>query len=363
MPCAADGLGHRPARAADTYVWIGGTGGYDETAGWYRTADALLYDVPPDDGSQAVIGKDGYVVGDTNETVSYNTDYSLGLAELDIDAGNTLKQATGHTMISTVESIGIDGVGTYSQSSGTNKVTSLLSIGNGSSGSGEGVYNLASGTLNLTGGANAFVGYSDSGQFNQTGGTALISGNLYLADFSGTNGTYTMNTSNGPSSLSVTGSEFIGLYATGSFTQSSGTNTTGALIIADNSGSSGYYELDTGNLNPTNLTINAGGTYNQFGGTLSFSTFNQNGGTSFLGTGFNVANKTASLSSGTMTVVGAISLSSGGVFHQSGGSLSFLTFNQTGGTANFDTGLSGDPSYTLSGGSLTASSITSGCRA
>ncbi len=91
------------------------------------------------------------------------------------------------------------------------------------------------------------------------------------------------------------------------------------------------------------------GIFSQSGGTSSFNNLYVGQG----GTG------TYSLSAGTMSVSGSISLYSGSIFHQSGGSLSFGSFNESGGTANFDTGLNLTSStVSLSGGSLTTSSIT-----
>jgi hypothetical protein len=50
--------------------------------------------------------------------------------------------------------------------------------------------------------------------------------------------------------------EYVGYDGWGNYVQSGGTNTADNLTIAKNSGSSGDYELENGNLNATNLNVN-----------------------------------------------------------------------------------------------------------
>jgi hypothetical protein len=89
---------------------------------------------------------------------------------------------------------------------------------------------------------------------------------LLLGYASGSNGTY--NLSGG--SLSVTGSETIGLGGTGVFNQSGGTNSVGGTmtISANPATSSGTYNLSGGNLTVTNGIIN-NGAFNYSGGTIT----------------------------------------------------------------------------------------------
>ena len=70
----------------------------------------------------------------------------------------------------------------------------------------------------------------------------------HLAYNAGSSGSYTL----GGGTLSVTGTEYIGYYGTGTFTQTGGTNTVyGNLDLGYNAGSSGSYTLGGGTLSVT----------------------------------------------------------------------------------------------------------------
>jgi outer membrane autotransporter protein len=117
-----------------------------------------------------------------------------------------------------------------------------------------------------------YIGYYGNGAFTQSGGTNTAN-TLFLGYAGGASGSY--NQSGG--SLSAT-YEYIGTYGTATFTQSGGTNTvTGPLTLAA-SGASGTYSLSGGSLAAGTVNLNAGGTFSQTGGSLSATTFNQQGG-------------------------------------------------------------------------------------
>lgn len=152
--------------------------------------------------------------------------------------------------------IGDHGVGTFTQSGGTNNCTYDIILGYyaGSNGT----YNLSeNGILNV--GDYLRVGYySGTGSFNQTGGINNIGasntyGSLSVATSSGDHGTYSLS---GTGSLSAN-SEFIGSTASanGLFQQSGGINTiTKQLSIAAN----GQYLLSGGTMQIQGSLTNRG---------------------------------------------------------------------------------------------------------
>ena len=135
-----------------------------------------------------------------------------------------------------------------------------------------GTYSLIGGSISLPGVNSGisfpsmYVGYSGTGTFTQTGGTNAISSNLYLGSNSSGNGTY--NVSGG--SLS-TGFTYVGYSGTGTFTQSGGTNSFSNLYLGYNPGSSGTYSLsNTGQLSAVGEFIgynSAAALFQQTGGT------------------------------------------------------------------------------------------------
>src|SRR3972149_3600340 len=138
----------------------------------------------------------------------------------------------------------------------------------------------------------AFIGYTGTGTFTQTGGTNSIS-TLVLGNISGSSGSYELS---GTGQLSAN-TEYIGNLgtATKTFTQTGGTNTiSSTLYLGYTSGSSGSYELSstgqlsavfeyigrsgtgtfeqTGGINTaTYIQINTNGTYTLTGGTLNIN--------------------------------------------------------------------------------------------
>jgi autotransporter-associated beta strand protein len=174
------------------------------------------------------------------------------------------------------EYIGFSGSGSFAQSSGTNAMPSGLYLGTNSGA--RGTYNLSgSGLLSVTGTIGQYIGFSGSGSFTQSGGTNAVTSGLLLGSSSGGSGTYNLS---GSGLLSVTGTvgEYIGYFGRGSFTQSGGTNAVSyGLLLGSGSGSSGTYNLIGGLLNLAGLTQGSGSAaFNFSGGTFqagsSFST-------------------------------------------------------------------------------------------
>ncbi len=256
------------------------------------------------------------------------------------------------------ENIGYSGTGTFTQSGGTNAIANdlVLCYNTGSSGA----YSLSSSGLLFA--PFEFVGGVGPGSFTQSGGTNTIYDFLVLGDPGGSyppggSGTYSLS----GGSLYAT-SEYVGDFGAGSFTQSGGTNTIptssgGTLSIGCASAGSGTYSLSSGSLSAPNEFVGQSGT----------GTFTQSGGTNSVpqgqfgfSVGFNSgASGTYSLSGGSLSApVEYVAYSGSGSFTQSGGTnavFSVLAVGFLGGSLG-PAGPAGSGSYSLSGGSLYATS-------
>src|SRR5205814_3929186 len=143
---------------------------------------------------------------------------------------------------------------------------------------GPGDYLLSDGALNIT--DELIVGYS-TGTFDQSGGTVTLGsvprqGNLRIAT-NPVGGAGTYNLSGG--SLTVTGQEYLGTSAAGTFAQTGGTHTLiGTLTIAG-SGGAGTYSLQGGVLSASTISINSGGLLDAAGGLFADSITVNSGGT------------------------------------------------------------------------------------
>ncbi len=177
---------------------------------------------------------------------------------------------------------GRGGAGAFNQNAGTvNLGTGSLHAGYNSTSTGS--YNL-SGTGSLTA-AYETIGNQGTGTFTQSGGTNSISSTLYLGEHAGATGTYnltggTLQNSDGALSM------YIGSYGSGIFNQSGGSVDLGSayLNIAYNGGE-GTYNLSNGTLNA--YAINNYDTFTQSGGTLEAAYFYNHGTFSYSGGDFN----------------------------------------------------------------------------
>ena len=147
------------------------------------------------------------------------------------------------------ETIGLNGDGTFMQSGGTNWVSSNLTVGY--FGSYAATYSL--GSLNgpsLLAAADEYIGDNGSGSFTQTGGTNSLSSGLYVGD--GGFGTYQLQ-----GGRLAAPAEYIGAGGIGAFTQTGGSNAAANVDI-----NGGYYLLNRGLLLPASggtLDVNNGG--------------------------------------------------------------------------------------------------------
>jgi hypothetical protein len=120
------------------------------------------------------------------DSVTGNAD-ALGL-NINATTGTTVTlQPTGGALSTGFEVIGSDGTGTFTQSGGTNTVTTNLTLGLNPTGNGS--YDLSGGALSAV---YEYIGYSGTGLFTQSGGTNTITNDLFLGTNSLGNGSYNL---------------------------------------------------------------------------------------------------------------------------------------------------------------------------
>ena len=183
--------------------------------------------------------------------------------------------------LTTNEEIGVyPGGGRFTQNSGTHTVSGTLTIGR------VGDYALNGGTLTVTGGMNIAAG-----TFTQTGGTVDAS-QTSVATLIGGPDALAPNltafvTLSGANSQFLTKQEVIGVFGRGNFGQTAGTHTVSeSLTLAQQSGSTGLYDLVGGVLSSPTITGGQGSsTFHFNGGTLQAGA----SGTNFF-QGLNTAN-------------------------------------------------------------------------
>jgi len=319
------------ASAANKY-WIGGSDWWDVGTNWNPPGQ-------PQNGDYVYLTQsDG-----TNRTIYYaNTLYpSALLTQVYIDATGTgiitLDQAKD-SLASQFEYVGHFGIGSHTQSGGTNTVYGSLYVGNTSTSSGS--YNL-SGTGNLTVGVyggGEYIGLFGTGTFTQSGGTHTVNGPLSIGTHA--NGTY--NQSGG---ALTTGSLSVGVYAgsNGAYTQTGGGVAAGSIFIGGN-GANGSYSLSgTANLTASYEIVGQAGTgvFNQTGGTNTVSN------TLYIGY-YSYSSGAYNLSAGSLSVNDEYIGYSYPAYYGTG------SFIQTGGTHtvnnNLYLGYDGTGTYTLDGG-------------
>lgn len=285
----------------------------------------------------------------------------------------------GALSVGGAERIGVSGEGSFNQTDGSHRVTSDLVLANNSGSKGS--YDLQGGVLrvgydtdnNPTSGS-TFVGMNGIGTFTQTGGTHTISGGLTLGQEAGSEGTYSLNagTSGEPNNgiLSLGQHEHIGFAGKGTFTQNAGTHTIGRdLVLGNDPTGSGTFNLNGGILSVASNTYvawNGTGKFNQSGGTHTVA------GNLYIGheaTG----NGTYKLTGGLLDVTGldednfyrlgytVIGHNGTGVFNQSGNSeFKARVLVLGGGPYAGDDPAESTGTYNMDGGTLTASLIEVG---
>jgi hypothetical protein len=273
----------------------------------------------------------------------------------------TLSGGTSSTVKAATEVIGDAGTGTFTQSGGSNTITDTFILGNQAdivydsygfeyvASISHGNYNLQSGSLKATGTGGEVIGLDGIGTFTQTGGTNTVTGNLALGSEgalvkglgsgSASKGTYIL--SGGSLKVNGSGGEMVGAAGVGIFQQSNGTtNSTTDLTVAAGQyfGESGY-SVAAGSYTLSSAYLNASGTEQIGGG------FTQTG---------NSINTIANSSSSALDVGGFYNLEGGVlVVNFGGGAIVGGSMNQSGSSSSTVSGkLTIGGKYDLSGGTL-----------
>jgi hypothetical protein len=146
------------------------------------------------------------------------------------------------------EYVGFDGVGTFTQSGGSN---SAAYVALGFDPTGKGTVTLSAGSLSVA--AGTYVGYGGAGTFNQTGGDH--SAPLFvMAATPGSSGVYNLI----DGTLTIAAAAFIGNAGSAQFNQSGGAVTVPTLYLGYLPGASGKYTMTGGTLAVANATSNNG---------------------------------------------------------------------------------------------------------
>ena len=307
--------------------------------------------------------------GGTNNSTGSGVAGALCLGYNSGSSGSYTLTGSGVLSAGFNENVGLDGVGTFVQSGGSNSVTNGGSLYLGHDSGSSGSYTLTgSGVLS----ANEFVGYLGAGTFIQSGGTN--NGSLNLG-YDGSSGSYTLG---GSGALSAD-HEYVGYSGAGTFAQSGGTNSigSGGLYLGYNPGPGGSYTLSGSGLLAVSGTECVGradvGTFTQSGGTnnidgslyLSYETISS-GSYTLSGSGVlavsgaeyvgRFGTGTFTQSGGTNTVTGSLWLGGAGTYDLTGGALivpgipSTGVFNLAGGTLAASAAFSTSQAVTLTGG-------------
>jgi autotransporter-associated beta strand protein len=312
---------------------IGATDAYSQTVSWQ--ASSGNWSIGSNwDGGVPGSNATAYIVNGGTADVVTNGDI-CGTLWLGSGAGNGTVSMTAGGLSAAYEYVANRGTCSFTQSGGTNSVSSEFDVGFNSGASG--IYSLSGGSIFA---GLDYIGYYGNGGFTQSGGAHAVANNLYLGYNSGSTGSYNLSGSGFLSASSV----IVGAFGTGSFMQSGGTHAVAMnMFVGSNSGGSGTYNLSAGNLF---VGINeeigeyGNGSFSQTGGTHSVSS------ALYLGQ-FANSNGSYTLGSGLLSTPSEIIGNLGsGVFTQTGGTNAVAVDLVLGGNS----GSSG--TYNLNAGSL-----------
>lgn len=249
----------------DEFIGGSGTGDFVQTGGTNLTAENIFlgYDDAESQGTYAisngVLSVGGQVQVGVAGTGLFNQNggsVSADYIQIGCNTGATGQYNLygGSVNAPAWIQVGYSGTASFAQSGGAVSVGGIgIFLGSNSGGTG-------SGTYSLSGQGSLMTAYDNvcSGTFSQFSGTHSVTNNLLVGVHAGLSGTYSLS----GGTVTVSGSEYVGLNGNGTFTQTGGTNTVaGSVTLAANSGSTGTYELLGGTLSVSNsLIINAAGT-------------------------------------------------------------------------------------------------------
>ena len=247
-------LGLPRRRQTSWTVPAGQVGDWSLGSNWNANVPSGAVDAIVNNGGTAGITHD---ITATCQNLTLGT--GSGTGEVDLITGFLLPSAS--------EYVGGSNTGTFTQSGGTNTVSSsaYLFVGFRANGT----YNLSD--VGAVSAGMELVGYEGTGVFNQDGGTNSIPNvRLSVGGEGGAVGTY--NLSGGSLSARM---EIMGDWGgTGTFVQSGGTNSVASEFLlgygyGTASSATGSYSLSSGTLNAPNQYIGCAGpgTFTQTGGT------------------------------------------------------------------------------------------------
>ncbi|MGD0515897.1 MAG: autotransporter-associated beta strand repeat-containing protein [Thermoguttaceae bacterium] len=331
--------------ASNEYIGYSGTGSFKQDGGMHSASNEYV----------------GYLFGTGTYTQTGGTNSissGLCLANMSGYSGFYNLSGTGY-LYAYSESIGLSGTGTFTQTGGTNS-TSSLGLANGISNStpSVGIYNL-SGTGYLSAGSE-YIGQLGIGTFTQTGGTnnaTYININA-TSTYTLSAGTLTLNGGIVNQGVWNLTNSTAAIKAYSSFVDLSNATLTNAgnvalnldshslLIVPMGLDSASYFKsyANTGLMHQSGSTLNISSAYSIYGigsinghvacqGTLAATTYysiNINGGLTISGTGsVNLGNWSSLYINDAPSGMDSGSLSS---YYQYIGSIGTGTFSQTGGT-------------------------------
>jgi hypothetical protein len=154
--------------------------------------------------------------------------------------------------------VGYIGQGTFIHTGGTVTIGTPESPGELNLGYYSGTFNLSSDAANLIVWGDEYIGSPYRGAMFHTAGSHVVSGSLNIGGY---NSEYQI----ARGSLTVGGMELIGIFGSGSFLQSGGSNAAGVSVAI---GPQGSYELSGGSLTTPALDIGDLGSFTWSGGSL-----------------------------------------------------------------------------------------------
>jgi len=311
-----------------------------EDGQFLQTANQTVGTVAASSGSFTQNG--GYNIVDGALTINAGGSYVLNNGvlsagsivndgDMNVAGAFTIYEENSYTQSGNLTADSINADGSLEQTAGTTNVTNTISV------SDTGSYTLSGGSLNA-----GDITRSAAGVFTYTGGDLTIRNGALAVEADGLLGDSviidsTQNLHTASQSVGVTGTP-----ASGSLTQSGGTNTVDGV-----------------------LTINDGGTYNLDGGNLSVASVANAGAFNFTAGGVNLTNSDLAVNSSTGLLGAGFSIDAGEVFgaiNQIIGVDGFDTgaVTQTGGTNAVDLALTINEgsSYTQSGGENSSTTLT-----